>query len=188
MARRLTPEARRAEIVEIANRAIMSDGFSSLSLREIARRCGMSTPGLMHYFPDMVSLLGAVLEHRAEVEIATQYSKIEGITLVELLEKARSYHHTLPEEARQFDVLEAEALNPTHPAHQYFNERNQRMLERIRPIVEREYASPEEVMTLLGLIFDGFRLKSVREGGRHWTEDVDAWKIAYKALDSFPRM
>ncbi|MDQ0707623.1 AcrR family transcriptional regulator [Arthrobacter woluwensis] len=141
----------------------------------------------MHYFPDMVSLLGAVLEYRAEVEIATEYAQIEGITLIELLEKARSYRNSLPAETRQFDVLETEALNPLHPAHQYFNERNQRMLERIRPIVEREYASPDEVMTLLGLIFDGFRLKSVREAGKHWTEDIEAWKIAYKALDSFPR-
>src|SRR6478735_4817307 len=85
MARRLTPEARRAEIIEVAHAVISDEGYRALSLRELARRCGMSAPGLMHYFPDMRSLLDAVLAHRDEVDLAaitarqTDVSGIEDI-------------------------------------------------------------------------------------------------------------
>ncbi|MFD4423203.1 TetR/AcrR family transcriptional regulator, partial [Agromyces sp. NPDC058484] len=156
MARRLTPEARRAEIIEVTQSAIASDGYRGLSLREIARRCGMSAPGLMHYFSDMPTLLEAVLDHRDEVDLAAILDD-DGfdMPLLEMLDTSREYYAARPAEARSFDLLEAEALDPGHPAHDYFVTRNERTFERIRPQIEREFENGDEVARVLRLLLDG---------------------------------
>lgn len=188
MARRLAPEARRAEIVETTRAAIAEDGYRVLSLREVARRCGMSAPGLMHYFPDMPALLEAVLDHRDEVDLAAILQD-EGpdTPLVELLEASRRYYAERSGEARSFDALESEALDPQHPAHDYFIRRNQRAIERMRPQIEREFDDGAEVTRLLALLLDGFRLKRLREPETDWTDTSEDWVAIRRLLDRYPR-
>ena len=166
MARRLTPEARRAEIVSIAHGVIAEEGYRGLSLREIARRCGMSAPGLMHYFPDMDSLLTAVLEHRDEADIAAiAGDATEARSLAELIEAAAAYYAERRDDVRVFDALQAEALDPTHPAHEWFTSRNARNLEALRPVLEREFADPDTALRLLKYLLDGMRVN------RMWGDD-----------------
>ena len=106
MARRLTPEVRRAEIIATADDLIAAEGYRSLSLREVARRCGMSAPGLMHYFPDMPSLLHAVLEHRDEVDLATITAQhTNGARIEDIIEGALVYYEQAGEVTRRFDAL-----------------------------------------------------------------------------------
>ena len=167
MARRLTPEVRRAEIIATADDLIAAEGYRSLSLREVARRCGMSAPGLMHYFPDMPSLLHAVLEHRDEVDLATITAQhTNGARIEDIIERALVYYEQAGEVTRRFDALEAEAVDPEHPAHAYYLERDTRNFERIRPFVEREFEDPESVFLLLRAVFDGLRFRSLRDPQR----------------------
>lgn len=190
MARRLSPEARRAEIIEVTRAAIAGDGYRALSLREIARRCGMSAPGLMHYFPDMPSLLEAVLERRDEEDLAAILEERgSDISLVEMLELSRSYYASRPEEAGNFDTLEAESVDPRHPAHDYFARRNDRALERMRPQVEREFVDGEAVFRLLGLLIDGGRLRRLRSPRASWAaaDDDDDWRAIRDLFARFPR-
>jgi len=180
VARRLSPEVRRAEIIDVAHALIMEEGYRALSLREVARRCGMSAPGLMHYFPDMPSLLEAVLVHRDEVDIAA----IVGATrdedrLMEVIDGAMAYYADRTVETQRFDALEAEALDPNHPAHAWFEARNRRNFELLRPYVEREFAEPETVMLLLRYLMDGLRLNRIR---RPDSVDVDQDRRALLAL------
>jgi AcrR family transcriptional regulator len=166
MARRLTPEARRAEIVSVARQVITEEGYRGLSLREIARRCGMSAPGLMHYFADMDSLLTAVLERRDEADIAAIASAAsEGGSLAELIEAAAAYYADRGDDVRVFDALQAEALDPTHPAHEWFASRNARNLEALRPVLAREFADPDTALRLLKYLLDGMRVN------RMWGDD-----------------
>jgi AcrR family transcriptional regulator len=162
VARRLSPEARRAEIIDIAQAVIAEEGYRSLSLREVARRCGMSAPGLMHYFPDLPSLLDAVLAHRDEVDLA-QLAPDDDASLIELLDAGVDYYAERAEETRRFDALEAEALDPSHPAHAYFATRDDRTYARLRPIIERQYDRPDDVLRLVRLLFDGMRLALLRD-------------------------
>ena len=187
MARRLSPEARRAEIVEIAYAAVASEGYQALSLREVARRCGMSAPGLMHYFADMPSLLQAVLEHRDETEYAAFVPSESSTSLLGLLAAARGYYAQHAAEARSFDLLEAEALDPRHDAHEYYMERNERTLERLRPQIEREYEDPEYVMQILTILLDGTRTRRLRDPETNWGENEADWRAMRRLLDSFPR-
>ncbi|WP_198165877.1 TetR/AcrR family transcriptional regulator [Agromyces laixinhei] len=188
MARRLTPEARRAEIIDATQAAIASDGYRGLSLREIARRCGMSAPGLMHYFPDMPTLLEAVLDHRDEVDLAEILD--DGgfdVPLLEMLDAARGFYAAHPDEARSFDALEAEALDPGHPAHEYFARRSERTFDLMVPQIEREFEDGDEVARILRLLLDGVRLKRLRDPEVNWTDTDDDWRVMRKLLDGFPR-
>lgn len=60
--------AKRREIIDHAMALFGEVGYRGASLREIASRCGISHPGLLHHFPTKESLLFAVLEHRDEVD------------------------------------------------------------------------------------------------------------------------
>ena len=163
MARRLTPEARRAEIVDVAFTVIAEEGYRSLSLREVARRCDMSAPGLMHYFPDMPSLLQAVLSYRDESDIAAFTADDSDASVDDLIERALSYYAQRPDEVARFDALEREALDPNHPAHDYFVRRDERNFELMKPFVEREFADPEAVLRMLRIVVDGLRLSWIRD-------------------------
>lgn len=159
----MTPEARREEIIEITQAAIARDGYRALSLREIARRCGMSAPGLMHHFPDMPTLLEAVIEHRDEADLSQVLDSLGAdTTLVQMMDRAREYYDSRPEETRNFDILEAEALDPTHPAHAYYRERNERTFQRLRAQIEREFADADAVARVVRLILDGVVLRRLR--------------------------
>lgn len=164
MARRLSPEARRAEIIATVDALIASEGYRSLSLREVARRCEMSAPGLMHYFPDMESLLNAVLAHRDEVDLdAIALAQPADVSLDELIEAALRYYEQAGDVTRRFDVLEAEAIDPTHPAHAYYRDRDTRNFDRMRAAVEREFADPEKAAALIRVVFDGLRFRLLRD-------------------------
>ncbi|MFH8249579.1 TetR/AcrR family transcriptional regulator [Microbacterium sp. B2969] len=164
MARRLTPEARRAEIIETVDELIAAEGYRSLSLREVARRCGMSAPGLMHYFPDMTSLLDAVLERRDEIDLdAITLEQPADARIEDIIESSLLYYERAREKTRRYDALEAEAIDPTHPAHAFYLERDDRSFERMRPYIEREFEDPDRASKLLRAVFDGLRFRVVRD-------------------------
>ena len=173
MARRLTPEARRAEIITVAREVIASDGYRALSMREV-RRCGMSAPGLMHYFPDMPTLLEAVLDARDEEDFAT-FPSSDGAdaSLVELIDAALAYYADRTAETARFDTLELEALDPEHPAHDYFVARNERTMEQLKLAIQREFENPTAVVKLSGLILDGMRLHALRDPEHKHARSMD---------------
>ncbi len=104
----------------------------------------MSAPGLMYYFSDMQSLLEAVLEHRDEVDLAAIVPEdVSEQSLGDLIDGAAAYYVERLDDQRSFDALEAEALDPNHPAHSWFAERNERNIQLLRPVIEREFADPD---------------------------------------------
>jgi AcrR family transcriptional regulator len=164
MARRLTPDARRAEIIQTATELISTEGYRALSLREVARRCGMSAPGLMHYFADMPSLLNAVLAHRDEVDVAAIVAEqAESATLDDVVAAAFDYYQRAGDATLRFDALEAEAVDPTHPAHAYYLERDELSFAQMRPFIEREFEDPDQAAALLRVVFDGIRFRRLRD-------------------------
>ncbi len=159
VARRLSAEARKKEIVSTAQELIVRKGYRDLSLREVARECGMSAPGLMHHFPTLESLLEAVLEHRDESDLAAIGAGDPAeLSLADVIDSAVTYYAERPDDQRTFDALEAEALDPHHPAHQWFVKRNHDVVERLRPLLEKEFADPETALRLLRYLLDGMRL------------------------------
>ncbi|WP_158891087.1 TetR/AcrR family transcriptional regulator [Amycolatopsis anabasis] len=60
MARPNRAPERRAELVEVARRAVIERGVLNLRLRDIADRAGMSSGSVLYYFPTLVDLLHEV--------------------------------------------------------------------------------------------------------------------------------
>lgn len=113
--------ARREEILETARALFGEVGYRSASLREIAARCGLSHPGLLHHFPTKEALLEAVLVRRDAVsEERFGVIRHRGTAALRALVEIVAANAAEPGEVELYCVLSAEATAPDHPGHQYF--------------------------------------------------------------------
>ncbi|WP_372348363.1 TetR/AcrR family transcriptional regulator [Streptomyces sp. KL116D] len=112
----------RRELIVSAAAAVYADvGYHGASLREIAKRAGISHVGLLYYFPDREALLTAVLERRDEEDSAKvrplDSSPLSAVQhLVDLADHNARRHGMVDLYVR----LAAEAIAEDHPAHEYF--------------------------------------------------------------------
>ncbi|MET0896732.1 MAG: TetR/AcrR family transcriptional regulator [Mycobacterium sp.] len=129
---RLTPQARRQQIIEEATRLISRSGFNAVSLNDIAEACGIRKSSVLHYFPAMTDLLTAVLAQRDldEYESAALLSSpISPTDLRAHLRRVVQRNIEMPEIVTLFAVLSTEAIDPRHPAHRFFAERTRLALD-----------------------------------------------------------
>lgn len=112
--------AKREEILAVALDVVAEFGCRNASNREIARRVGLTQPGLMHYFGSREELYMAVLRARDERDVATHWDdrpNFEGF--LDVME-----HNTqVPGLVQLYVEFSAEASIGKHPAHEYFIER-----------------------------------------------------------------
>lgn len=117
------PEGRAEHIVAAATEAFARHGFRSTGLREIAADLGLSHGTLLYHFPTKVDLLTAVLDERDRAESlpwswdATPLDHLNGMYLQALHNEQR------PHLGRLFSTLVCEAIDESHPAHEYFRSR-----------------------------------------------------------------
>lgn len=171
--------ATRQVVLEEALRLFGEVGYRGASLRELAARCGLSHPGLLHHFPSKEALLLAVLEERDAADGARAgIVGAHGVAhLRALLQIARS-NATTPGLVELHAVLSAEAGGPDHPAHDFFVRRYARLRQelttalreaaddgRLRPGVE-----PADAAVLLVACWDGLQVQ--------WLHDRDAVDMA----------
>lgn len=156
--------AKRREILDQAMALFGEAGYRGASLREIATRCGLSHPGLLHHFPTKQALLLAVLEHRDEVDGEWLSSRGSGLAILRGLVELAALNATRPGIVELFTVLSAEATAADHPAHGYFVRRYEttvglveRAFERVRaegalrPEIEVAAAARQFVALMDGL-------------------------------------
>jgi AcrR family transcriptional regulator len=121
--------ATRRDILEQATALFGEAGYRGTSLRDIAARCGLSHPGLLHHFPTKQSLLLAVLEHRDEVDRASiGAGHPTGAAVLRPLVDVVALNATRRGIVELFTVLSAEATAADHPAHAWFVERYRRIV------------------------------------------------------------
>lgn len=119
--------AKRQEIIEVAMTVVAELGYQNVSMREIARRAGVSQTGLIHYFSNKEVLFVEVLRYRDELgELSELDSDILGHLVVNFAHAmdARGLMHL-------FVVLSANAVDEAHPAHAFFVERYERLWTRL---------------------------------------------------------
>lgn len=136
---RLLPADRRTQIIEAATGLIGQRGFWGVSVHDIASACGITDAGLLHHFGTKDGLLIAVLERRDLVDDESLAARL-GIPAEELYEVVRhlplaevcaavvARNAEQPEIVRLYSVLNAESLTPAHPAHEYFLDREARVI------------------------------------------------------------
>ena len=166
--------AKRREIIDRAMTLFGEVGYRGASLREIAARCGISHPGLLHHFPTKESLLLAVLEHRDEVDsvwlTAEDEDPVAGLRrLVEVVERNVGRRPIV----ELYAVLSAEATSADHPAHEYFQDRYRRTLAAVQATYERardlgalrEGVDPATPARQLVAVMDGLQVQWLLDGG-----------------------
>jgi AcrR family transcriptional regulator len=116
-------ERRREEIIAAAAEVYADAGYHGASLREIAKRIGMTHAGLLYHFPNREALLAAVLERRDEqdAERVELRGPVTFGAVGHLLELA-GYNERHPALVELYVRLAAEAIAVEHPAHDYFTQ------------------------------------------------------------------
>ena len=164
MAERLEPLERRRRILARAIAIIDEEGFQGLTMRRLARECEMSAPGLMHYFPDMPALLVGVVAYRDERDAYGFDPPPSGPGVSRaLLAMVVQNIVDRPKAAELFAMVEAQAIDPRHPGHDYFKSRSLQVTDDFEFYLAAEFAEPRELALQLIAILDGLQLNWLRD-------------------------
>ena len=118
---------RREDIIKSAVAVYGEAGYHGASLREIAKRVGITHAGLLYYFPTKEALLTAVLERRDAQDAQDQRLTVPpGLAALRRLISLVAHNLDHPGFVDLYSRLAAEAVSPDHPAHEYF-ERHYRL-------------------------------------------------------------
>jgi AcrR family transcriptional regulator len=171
-------------------------GFWGLSMQDVADRCGLTVPGLLHYVGSKVGLLIAVLEHRDREDARSLREHLgvdadhvpdewsdggpEGVDLRQLCAATMRRNAGQPEIVRLYAVLAAESLNPGHPAHDYFGARQARVVSSFTVLAEELTGRPELLARQIVALMDGVQLQWLRDPGA--VDLVAEWEAAAETL------
>lgn len=122
--RRVRGDIRRKRILSTAVEVFGEQGYRGTSLREIARRVGISDAGLLHHFGSKTGLLAATIAERDDRDRERREdSEASGVTFVDTMREQVARNAESPGLVALHVVLSAEATDPQHPAHESFRER-----------------------------------------------------------------
>lgn len=112
---------RREDILAAAVAVYGEAGYHGSSLREIAKRAGISHAGLLYHFPTKEALLAAVLERRDAVDVEReQLAAPPGLEVLRRYIALAEHNVRHPGIVDLYSRLAAEAVAEDHPAHEYF--------------------------------------------------------------------
>lgn len=175
--RRLTPQDRRAEIVEAATRLIAERGYRGLTVHGVAAACGITVAGVLHHMGTKDGILVAVLEHRDEVDLDAAEQLTAGRAGPrEYLDAIMRRNLGQPEIVRLYSVLGAESLDAAHPAHDYFEQRYTRSRAQLAERLAAAVADPEGTAVQVLAAMDGLQLQWLRSSGTF--DLLGAWAVA----------
>lgn len=149
---------RREDIIVAAGAVYAEAGYHGSSLREIAKRAGITHAGLLYYFPTKEALLAAVLERRDAEDAERQHlGAPPGLDVLRKLIALAEHNVRHPGIVDLYVRLAAEAVGSEHPAHVYF-ERHYRQARKLtvqsfRAMAERGELRPGVDPDLAGLGF-----------------------------------
>lgn len=183
---RLTPELRRAQIIQAATGLIAARGFNTLTLSRLAAEAGLTRAGIEHHFASKEEVLIAVLRHRDQLDSEAVTDPIgppphDFDTTRSLLAALMRRNAGQREIVRLYTILGAEALDPTHPAHDYFVERFAAVRELLTTSA-RGWADDPDLFAIetLGRM-DGLQLQWLRDPSLDLEQ---LWLDGYDALTS----
>ncbi|GAA2165770.1 TetR/AcrR family transcriptional regulator [Actinomadura napierensis] len=118
----------RRRVVEACVEAFARTGFYGVTMKDVARRAGISYTGLLHHFPGKEDLLLAVLEFRTEQSARLLEAAGGRDPAGRPLEGLRGMLAVTADNALNPGLLElhcvisGEATSPDHPAHAYYTQ------------------------------------------------------------------
>lgn len=184
--------SKREQIIDETARLISERGYYGFGLQELATRCGLTKPGLLHHFKSKDQLLLEVLRDRDRHDQAAVFEAMAGIAgqpdhdvlhmpanlVRKALDAIVQRNAGQPELVRLYAVLRAEALNPGHPAHAWFNAREAATLETFTAMIAPHADQPESLArqiigTMLGLELQWLRENQGFELAAEWHRQME---------------
>lgn len=171
---RAKPEVRREQILDQAMRLIGERGYYGFGIKELAQRCGLGNAGLLHHFGSKERLLISLLEDRdrKDHEAATSFlawsrgaAEAGRISLGDFRDVLRDTvrrNSRQPELIRLYAILQAEALNHDHPAHDYFMRREVTVLDGFAYALAPYVTEPRSVARQLHAQWQGLEQQWLR--------------------------
>ncbi|MFD0704231.1 TetR/AcrR family transcriptional regulator [Alloscardovia venturai] len=171
---RLKPSVRRMQIIHAATAVISRKGYWGFSIREVADELGLSEPAVVYHFKSKTALLIAVLEYRDDMDIRQVADHLEvsvdeirgGRNKIGLYDFASSFvyiNFSQPRMVQLYTILQAESLSADHPAHEYFNKREDRVVSLFEHAASNSgFEDPRaEALAALALM-DGLQIRWLR--------------------------
>lgn len=167
---------RRQRVLDEAQRLIGERGYHGFGIQELASRCDLTKPGLLHHFGSKDQLLIALLRDRDVRHEEALFPLLgEDFERAEEAEDKRTLFirgfRTLfernvaqPELMRLHTILRVEAINPSHPAHVYFQAREAAKLELIAARLAAFVPFPQSVARQLSALMTGLEEQWLRSG------------------------
>lgn len=157
-------QVRRQRIVDEAVLVFGRSGVTSGSLREVAKRVGLTPAGVLHYFATKEELFAEVLRQRDE-RVRDAAGDPAEHTLVEQMGKVVAYNATTRGLTSLYTVVVAEASDPDHPAHAPFAARYRESAARAADLLRAGQAvgevradiDPDRAARLLSAVMDGLQ-------------------------------
>ena len=119
---------RREQIVESASRVFAEFGYAGGSIRTIAAGVGVAPATLLQHFGSKEGLLEAVLEQwQSQVDAFVPLDQ-KGLAYLEATRSFISFHLEHRGLIELFLTLSAEATSPSHPAHDFIQDRYARAI------------------------------------------------------------
>ncbi len=163
---------RRSEILEAAVELFGTLGYYGTSLQNIATKVDLTKAGVLHYVGSKEGLLHAVLDDmydRDTIDITADMVRDEQPNIAEMWRRIVAINAERAKLVHMFSTLSAEALNPDHPAHDYFATREERIVEvctNIRWHVPQGIDA-EQVLRAGFAMMDGVQLRWLRKPGQN---------------------
>lgn len=142
----------------------------------IARAAGISPTGLVHHFPDIETLLLAVLTERNRKDLTAVGALMEdlrsngthrGWAYLDLLVDLVRHNERQPELVRLFTTIAGEAVEPGHPAADWLINHHEQFFETVRWALEeadragelRADAPVEKIVRSTAAVMDGLQIQ-----------------------------
>lgn len=176
------PTDSRTAILQAAAESFGTRGYYGTSLQRIADAVGLTKAGVLHHVGSKEGLLQTVLDemYDRETEDATSAMVTQERPLVaEMWRDVVAINARRPTLVHMFSTLSAEALDPAHPAHDYFSRRERHVVD-VALNIRWQVPDGTDVRRLLTAGFammDGIQLRWLREPGQDleamWAECED---------------
>jgi len=157
---------RRQEIVAAAFDVFARHGYPNSTMSQIAKRAGMTMPGVTHHFPTKSALVEAVLRER-DLDSQSHLEGRRGLSVLQgLMENADRDEHE-DGLTQLFTILAAEGTGKDHPAHAYLRHRYELILSAVQRAFEEAQADgdlvsgvvPAEAAQVYAALSDGLQLQ-----------------------------
>ncbi|MDW8807938.1 TetR/AcrR family transcriptional regulator [Streptomyces scabiei] len=167
-------QAKRQEIVDAALVVFGRSGWNSGSMREIAKRVGLTPAGLMHHFKNKEELFTEVLRQR-DAKVQDAAGDVTELHLIDQVRNVVAYNQTTRGLTSLYTVVSAEATDREHPAHAEFARRYAAsadstadvLAEAQRDGLIRDDIDPAHAARLIAAVMDGLQVQWLLD------EDVD---------------